>query len=210
MTNNEKIEIFKEYVKAIETPVIKEFVNYVLPRLPEYFWTLPASTTGVHHGEDETLFDHVVACLFVAKNKVCGAQFKNHWSQVKKDQLLAALMLHDGWRCGHPEKESYITQEMIDEKKLDQNLLGNLKSSRDHADVGYQQLNMIAKELHGCIPEELLDILQAVRYHYGPFLKLDKPFSLSWPYDSVIIQCHNIDCMQNWNYGYFTRGNNES
>jgi len=38
--------------------------------------------------------------------------------------------------------------------------------------------------------------------HYGKDVK----FSLSWPYDTVVIAVHNIDFHQTMNAMYFTRG----
>lgn len=215
MTNEEKLEVFREYLDLIQTPQIRDFTEFALLRLPEYFWTLPASTTGKNHGDGETLLAHVKACLYVAR-QVNNAQFKDHWTQRQKDQLYSSLMLHDGWRCGEPGNERRITQEMIDEKDLDQDLLGNLKTARDHAEVGYRQLLQLVTEYNREAVNSNKNqigannysmILKAVRFHYGPFTQgSDKPFSLSWPYDSVVMQCHNIDFHQCHNKMYMTRG----
>jgi hypothetical protein len=216
MTDEEKLGVFAQYLELIQTPQIREFTEYVLVKLPEYFWTLPASTTGRNHGKEETLIGHVLACLYIAK-QVNEAQFKDHWTQRQKDQLYSSLMLHDGWRCGEPGNECRITQEMIDEKGYDQDLLGNLKTAREHAEVGYRQLLQIVAEYNREAANEGRNqigannysmILKAVRFHYGPFTQgSDKPFSLSWPYDSVVMQCHNIDFHQCHNKMYMTRGN---
>jgi hypothetical protein len=124
-------------------------------------------------------------------------------------------MLHDGWKCGEPGNECRITQEMIDGKGLDQRFLGNLKTSRDHAEVGYRQLLQLVSEYNRIAINENRNqiggksysmILKAVRFHYGPWTTGEKPFSLSWPYDSVVMQCHNIDFHQCHNQMYSTRG----
>ncbi len=215
MKDEEKLDVFREYLDLVQTPQINEFTQFILLRLPEYFWTLPASTTGKNHGADETLLDHVLACLYMAKQ--VNNQFENHWTQRQKDQLYSSLMLHDGWRCGEPGNECRITQEMIDEKKLDQKLLGNLKTAREHAEVGYRQLLQLVAEYNRDAARNGYNqiggnnysmILKAVRFHYGPWTQgSDKSFSLSWPYDSVVMQCHNIDFHQCHNQMYLTRGN---
>lgn len=214
MTDVEKLEIFKYFLNKIKTDVIREFTKFCIINLPEYFWTLPASTTRKNHGDSETLLDHVLACLYIAE-KVCDAQFKDHWTQKQKDQLYSSLILHDGWRCGEPGNEGRITQKMINENNYDQDLLGELKTDRNHAEIGYRQLILLAikfnklaeKNKTNKIGEKNLEmILKAVRYHYGPFMPVEKrPFSLSWPYDSVVTQCHNIDFQQCVNATLWTR-----
>ena len=215
MTNEEKLETFSKYLSLIQDPKIRGFTEFVLLRLPEYFWTLPASTTGRNHGEDETLLAHVKACLYMAR-QVSEVQFKDHWTQRQKDQLYSSLMLHDGWRCGEPGDECRITQEMIDEKGYDQELLGNLKTVQEHAEVGYRQLLQLVLEYNRHLAVNCKNqmggnrysmILKAVRFHYGPFTQgSDVSFSLSWPFDSVVMQCHNIDFQQCHNKMYMTRG----
>lgn len=215
MTDEKKISVFRYYLDLIQTKQIRDFTEFVIVRLPEYFWTLPASTTRKNHGKGETLLDHVLACLYIAK-QVNEGQFKDHWTQRQKDQLYSSLILHDGWRCGEPGNECKITQEMIDEKGLDQELLGNLKTARDHAEVGFRQLlQLVAEYNRNAVSENKQQIggnnyamiLKAVRFHYGPFTQgADKPFSLSWPYDSVVMQCHNIDFHQCHNQMFLTRG----
>ena len=215
MTDAEKIKIFEKHLKRIKSKSIREFTEFALTKLPEYFWTLPASTTRLNHGAGESLIDHIMACLYIAR-QVCDAQFKNHWTQRQKDQLVSALILHDGWRCGIEGDEYRITQEMIDEKGIDQDLLGGLKTTREHPEIGYRQLLLFVQEFNnrentkGISSKDVSMILKAVRYHYGPWMEVKhKPFSLSWPYDSVVMQTHNIDFHQCHNMIYMTRGDRD-
>jgi hypothetical protein len=215
MTDEEKLKIFEFFLKKIKTKPIRAFTEFCVLHFPDYFWTLPASTTSKNHGSSETLLGHVISCLNISE-QVCEHQFKDHWNQKQKDQLIASLILHDGWRCGEPGNENRITQKIIDEKDLDQELLGNFMTDRNHAEVGYRQLIFLAAKFNKLADENNTDrigeknlamILKSVRYHYGPFMNVEKrPFSLSWPYDSVVIQCHTIDFHQCHNSMYITRG----
>jgi len=218
-TKEMKLKVFEKYLKKIKTNPIREFTEFAILHLPEYFWTLPASTTQINHGAGESLIDHVLACLYIAR-QVCDHQFKDHWTQRQKDQLYSALILHDGWRCG-PEGDIHrITQKMVDDWGLDPQLLGNPKTTKEHPEIGYRQLVMLAAEFNKLAIENktnqigdnnLSMILKAVRFHYGPFLEVPgkKQFSLSWPYDSVVMQCHNIDFHQCHNMIYMTRGDRD-
>jgi len=214
MNKKEKLKIFEKHLKMMKTKSIRMFTEYAISKLPDYFWTLLASTTRKHHGASETLIDHVQGCLFIAEKVI--QQFEGHWTDRQGDQLMSALILHDGWRCGEPGKERRFTQEDINEKGYPQELLGELRTSRDHPEVGYQQLLSISVDFNLKAQEEkterisaknLQAILKGVRYHYGPWCrtKLRKPFSLSWPFDSVVMQVHNIDHMQMINAQIWTR-----
>lgn len=137
MTDEEKLKIFEYYLEKIQTSSIKEFTKFCLLRIPDYFYFLSASTSGKNHGEGETLIGHVLSCLAIAE-QICDGQFKHHWTQRQKDQLYSALILHDTFRCGEPGNELRITQEDIDRKNLPQEKLGELKTSREHPEIGYR------------------------------------------------------------------------
>lgn len=215
-TKEMKLKVFEKYLKRIRTNVIREFTEFAILDFPEYFWTLPASTTGLFHGKGETLIDHIIGCLDIAE-KVCDGQFKNHWTQRQKDQLISALILHDGWRCGPEDNINRITKKMIDEKDLNPEFLGNPKTTNDHPEIGYRQLVILAAKFNKLAAENktnqignnnLSMILKAVRFHDGPWLQVPgkKQFSLSWPYDSVVVQTHNIDYHQRTAMMCMTRG----
>lgn len=145
MKKEKKLKVFEYYLNKIKTIEIKEFTEFCLLRVPEYFWTLLASTTRKNHGNGETVIDHTLACLSIAE-QVCEGQFKTHWEQERKDELYSSIILHDTYRCGFPGKELRITQEIIDKKNLDQDLLGELMTSRDHPEIGFLELSKLMKK----------------------------------------------------------------
>lgn len=214
MTDKEKLDAFKEYLERIETWIIRDFTEFVILKLPEYFWILPASTSNKNHGKGESLLDHIFGCLYLAKD-VAECQFRNHWTRKQKDQLYASLILHDGWRCGEPNNECRFVEADIDKYNLDPSLLGNLRTAKNHAEVGYRQLLQLVIEYNRLAArnkkkqigaKDYSMILKAVRFHYGPWTNgSDKLFSLSWPFDSVAVQCHNIDFMQSTMQRFLTR-----
>jgi len=214
MTDEEKLKVFEKHLKMMKTESIRRFTEFAITRLPEYFWTLMASTTQKHHGKSETLIDHVQACLGIAEEVI--GQFNGHWTYRQNDQLLSALILHDGFRCGEPGKERRFMQEDIDQKGYPQEFLGKMRTCREHPEAGYKQLLSLSAEFNLKAAKEktkqigakdLQPVLKGVRYHYGPWCrtKLHKPFSLSWPFDSVVMQVFNIDHMQCINAQLWTR-----
>jgi hypothetical protein len=65
--------------------------------------------------------------------------------------------------------------------------------------------NVIAENKIG--ENDLGVIAKAVRLHYGPFTENNNvKFSLSWPFDTVVMQVHNVDFHNTMNTMYFTRG----
>ena len=205
MTDEEKLKVFEYYLNKIEVPIIKEFTEFCLLNVPSYFWTLKSSTTGLNHAPGQTLIDHVKNCLVLAE-QICDCQFKDHWTARQKAQLYSALILHDTFRCGEPGEECRISQEYINKKGLDQSLLGNLSTSREHPIIGQHQIillsvkfNQLAKENKtDMIGEKNLSVIaNSILYHYGSFLEVkSRPYSLSWPFDSVVVQTHNIDFLE--------------
>ena len=201
----EKWKIFEKHINMIENPSIKEFTKFALSHSPNYFWTMPATTSGRRHGDKESLIDHVQECLQLAECVI--DQFKNHWTQRQNDQLLSALILHDVWRCNNEGEELRYTEEYVKENELPAELIGNLRTHPEHPEIGYRNIQSLAIEYNEYATENKLNkmggknlkaIADGVRYHYGPWTRtiLPKRFSLSWPADYIVYQVHNIDYMQ--------------
>ena len=45
----DRLEIFKTELAYIKNPKIREFTEKVLIKVPEYFFTIPASSTNKYH-----------------------------------------------------------------------------------------------------------------------------------------------------------------
>jgi hypothetical protein len=214
MTDEEKLKVFGKHLDMMHSKVIRDFTCFCVLRFPEYFWALPASTSGRNHGSGETLIDHIQGCLWLAERVI--DQFDKAWTQRQKDQLLAAIILHDGWRCEDAQGcETVFTQEYLSEKGMPSEMLGKPRTSHEHPEAGFRQLLKLSVEFNGIAAadktqpingKDLSAILNAVRMHYGPWLEIgEKPFSLDWPFSNLAVQVHNIDHMQTVNATYWTR-----
>lgn len=214
MTDEEKLGVFGKHLDMMRSKVIGDFTRFCILRFPEYFWTLPASTSGRNHGSGETLIDHIQGCLWLSERVI--EQFDKVWTQRQKDQLLSAIILHDGWRCEDAlGREIVFTQEYLDEKWYPSELLGKPRTSREHPEAGFMELLKLSVEFNSLAVtnktqpingKDLSAILNAVRMHYGPWLEIrEKPFSLDWPFSSLAVQVHNIDHMQTINATYWTK-----
>ena len=102
-------EIFKNELSYIKDKSIKEALLYTLDVLPEYFFTVPASSTGKYHPEYATgeggLLRHSKAAMRIGyellNNPTIGDKYTDH----EKDLMLFALLVHDGLKLGNPEEK---------------------------------------------------------------------------------------------------------
>ena len=75
------------------------WVEKCLLVVPEYFWTLPASTSGKYHLEDNMeggLVRHTRKSLVSAKE----LRYVFNFDDSEMDVIYSAIILHDTFRCG--------------------------------------------------------------------------------------------------------------
>lgn len=101
----EKSAIFKRELAYINDENIRKSCEVMLELLPDYYFTIAASSTGKYHPEYATgehgLIRHVKAAVRVAKELFEIYKFDSE----TKDLVLMALILHDGLKKGLPEEK---------------------------------------------------------------------------------------------------------
>lgn len=100
------IEVFRPELELIDNPAVVQFVVYCFDNLcPKYFWKVPASSTGKYHpkissGEGGLVRHTKLAVRF-------GKAFIEAWpmnvQHSLKDEIIAALLLHDMLKLGETE-----------------------------------------------------------------------------------------------------------
>lgn len=108
-------EVFKKELELIISPEVKRFAEHCIDLLPEYFYHIPASSTGKYHPEyslgEGGLVRHVKAAVKIAADLMSLRQNKymretpNAEYQIW-DIVIVALLLHDGFKSGFV-KEQY-------------------------------------------------------------------------------------------------------
>ena len=100
----ERTEIFKEELDYIKNPDIQTFAVAALNLLPEYFFSVAASSTGKYHPSyalgEGGLVRHTKAAMRFLKHITSIEQTTNQFTQDEIDCMLVALMLHDGIKHG--------------------------------------------------------------------------------------------------------------
>jgi len=89
-------------VGLIKDPEIRDFVRKCIGKAPSYFWTIPSSSTGKYHPEDERgeggSVLHTRRMVKVSDDLCRNFNINN----TERDCVLAAAIMHDFCKNGYP------------------------------------------------------------------------------------------------------------
>lgn len=119
----------------IKNSSIRESGRVLVSLLPEYFFEVPASSSGKYHPDfslgEGGLLRHTKAAVRIAKELLDLDMYNNSFDDDTKDLIILALMLHDGLKSGreksehtlatHPMEMSNYIAENADKLSLDDN-----------------------------------------------------------------------------------------
>ncbi len=123
----EKSKRFEREINYIQKESFREDLKTLIDLLPDYFFEIPAASTGKYHPKyaqgEQGLLRHTKAAVRIGyellNNPVIGDKYTND----EKDLMLIALLLHDGLKLGK-EKSKYtkfdhpiLATEFIEENK---------------------------------------------------------------------------------------------
>lgn len=110
--------VFLKEIETIESSEIRTFTREILMHCtPDYFWEMPASTSGKYHNPDESADGtlarkHVKRVFNLAKCIMASLGWFSHTGDRLKDErkydhdvILSACLLHDILRCGFAGRE---------------------------------------------------------------------------------------------------------
>lgn len=186
---------YEEYIRKINNKDIRNLVTESLDIVPVYFFSLKASTSGKHHG-GETLLRHVLDCADMLLN-YSSRSLSRFWTQHDMDIALAAILLHDCWRCGYPGSETRdpLTKELCTSPlhpRVATNMLSRIFQS-----------GVYKKEEPDYLSDTKRSILRAIDWHYGPwttwYSEEEVKKFMKLPYTDVAMQVFLIDSANAWN-----------
>ena len=97
-------EPFKTELSYIKNDNIRESGKILVNMLPDYFFEIPASSTGKYHPKYTTgeygLYKHVKSAVKIAKELLNLEMYQNIFSEDEQDLIILALILHDGFKSG--------------------------------------------------------------------------------------------------------------
>ena len=105
-----KKEKFTQEINYIKNPRYKQSAEILIEKLPDYFFEVPASSTGKYHPKFASgpggLVRHTKVAVKIAQellNSMIGEPFKAE----EKDLIILSLILHDGLKHGKTQ-EKYV------------------------------------------------------------------------------------------------------
>lgn len=116
MDKKEKVLTFQNELKWIKDKDVRRFAIEMISILPDYFFVIPASSTGKYHPSyslgEGGLVRHTKSAVLFAKTLLDLEMFDEQWNgdsdipwtvkftDTEKDIIITALLLHDGVKHG--------------------------------------------------------------------------------------------------------------
>lgn len=148
-----KIEQLKEELNYIKDDKIKNACSKMIELLPDYFFTIAASSTGKYHPEyalgEAGLLRHTKAAVRIAHELLEDPSIGDKYKEKEKDMMIMALILHDGLKLGLPQE----------------------KYTRFDHPILMADYIMDNEEITGLEIEEIEFICDAIKTHMGPWIK---------------------------------------
>lgn len=114
----DKLKEFETELAYIEDNDIRELTSIVINHMPDYFFDVPASSTGKYHPAYSLgqggLLRHTKAACKIANDVLKLEWLQEHFekdTECHKDYIIAALMLHDSCKSGYPKQSRYTKHE---------------------------------------------------------------------------------------------------
>ena len=102
--------MFDKEISYIKDDKIKSAMVKLLNILPEYWFEVPASSTGKYHPEyalgNGGLLRHSKAAMRIGYELLSDPSIGEKYNDHEKDLMLISLLVHDGLKSGNP-KEKY-------------------------------------------------------------------------------------------------------
>lgn len=136
-----KSSIFEKEINYINDYRIKESLKSMLELLPDYFYSVEASSTGKYHPSfslgDKGLVRHTKAAVRIAVELFNDSSLHN-FTEHQKDLIIFSIVIHDGLKYGlekstytkfdHPLLISKYLSECKDKLKLTDDEIKTIKS----------------------------------------------------------------------------------
>lgn len=100
----DKIKVFEKELSYIKKDSYKEDLKILINLLPDYFFEIPASSTGKYHPKytlgDGGLVRHTKVVARIGYELLNNESIGFSFNKEEKDLLLMAMILHDGLKSG--------------------------------------------------------------------------------------------------------------
>ena len=137
----EKVDYFNKEYNYIKDNKKREDLKYLVSNLPDYFFEIPASSTGKYHprfaSTENGLVKHTKVAVRIAKELLDNPGL-NNFKDNEKDIIIMALVLHDGFKSG-------VVKEK--DTRFDHPLLAAdfIRKQKDNISLNEEELDLITR-----------------------------------------------------------------
>lgn len=135
---------FSKELTYIKDEKIRESAKRLISLLPDYFFCVPASSTGKYHPEfslgEGGLYRHTKAAVRIAYELLQIEMYRNYYTDEEKDLIILSLMVHDGLKSGL-EHSKYTK---VDHPMLMANFI---KDNKDKLELNDKQISIVTKAI---------------------------------------------------------------
>lgn len=104
-----KIDMFQTELNYIKNENYKENTKKLLELVPDYFFEVPASSTGKYHPSfsqgSQGLVRHTKVAMKIAKDILDLEYMSNGFNEKEKELILIAILFHDTQKLGNPQEK---------------------------------------------------------------------------------------------------------
>ena len=131
----ERLEVLKDEINYIKDDRVKESLIYMINKLPDYFFTVEAASTGKYHPSyaqgEGGLLRHSKVAMRIGYELLSNPAIGDKYTDIQKDLMLMGLLLHDGLKLGFPQEKYTRFDHPILMANFIENESVNLKISSD-------------------------------------------------------------------------------
>lgn len=158
MQKEEKISTFQLELSFIVNPEIKKFVEIILENVPDYFFTIPASSTGKYHPSYTQgvggLVKHTQAAVRIVTELFhMHDDTSDELSNDDKDIVIASLILHDTVKNGMGTSKYTDAKHPLCAIKLIEDCVNTDEQLESIKDIFFESETAI--KLFGCIKSHM-------------------------------------------------------
>ena len=145
-----KKDLLKEYFDSIQDENVKKFMEQCIETIPEYWYTVPASSTGKYHPNyalgNGGLMRHTIALLRFFNRLVRNTMYGSPFTNREMDLLRVACLMHDSRKSGSDEDFAISKYTKFDHPILAANVVRSIET--EYITVEEKELIANAIESH--------------------------------------------------------------
>ncbi len=139
-----KIDVFNKEYTYIKNDKYRENAKKLVELLPDYFFSVPASSTGKYHPSfslgDGGLVRHTKAAIRIAKELLDNNSLGHKFTDKEKDLIIISILVHDGLKHGREESEYTVFEHPI--------IIGEyIKENKDKLTLNDEEINFIVSNV---------------------------------------------------------------